>query len=132
MGEMAMFDSKTRRLSPEKDGPIWVLKAYPSITSMGVSQNKGLLQLPGRRGVTISTGVKVTVPEGWKFCFTTHEQFAQRGGAIINSGHITEGDVFVTIYNVGAAIIPIKEGDILAKAWFEPIHDILVGVTSPQ
>ena len=108
---------------PNRDGATWNLKAYPSITSLGPSQNKGLLQLPGRRGITVSTGVHVKVPEGWKFCFATHEKLAQLGGVVINQGHIEEGDIFLTIYNVGAAIIPISEGDVLAKAWVEPVHN---------
>jgi len=117
------FFCKTSRLVPVKDGATWLLRAYPSETPAGAAQNKGLLQLPGRRGVTISSGVSVKAPDGWKLCFTTHEKLAEKGGIVVNTGHLTEGNVFLTIFNIGAAIIPISEGDVIARAWFEPVHD---------
>jgi dUTPase len=122
------FICKTTRLAPVKDGATWLLMAYPSEVSVGSNQNKGLLQLPGRRGITISAGVSVKVPDGWKLCFTTHEKLAERGGVVVNTGHLVEGTVFLTIFNIGATIIPISEGDVVARAWLEPVHDMNICV----
>ena len=120
---------------PWKKGAVWQLKAKPitsSSASMGNIQPHNLVkmgtmpttqQVPGRASVTVSAGISIEVPTGWKLVWTTDPAFAQKGGLITNTGHITSGEIWFYVSNIGRNILSISPGDVIANAWLEKVND---------
>lgn len=114
---------------------MWQLKAKPitaSSASLGDIQPHNLIkmgtmptsqQVPGRASVTVSAGLNIETPPGWKLVWTTDPAFAQKGGLITNTGHITSGEIWFNVFNIGRNILCIAPGDIIANAWLEPVHE---------
>jgi dUTPase len=113
------FEVSDERFLPEEKGAYYDLKAKPYTAD---PQVPAAINLPPRRLSVVSTGLTVEVQEGFKLCFSVSERIAKQGGILADMGHITNGELFVTVFNCGTNIIPIKIGDVIAKCWMEPIH----------
>lgn len=113
----------------------WVLKAKPTMVpevgmgnvqphnnvNMGVAPSTA--RIPSKGTLHISSGVRILeVPEGWKLVWTTCSELASKGGQVVNSGHITSGEIVFYVCNVGKNIISIVPGDPVALCWIEPIY----------
>jgi dUTP pyrophosphatase len=75
--------------------------------------------------VTVRTGLKMAIPEGYKLCIVPRSCLAKRGITVINSpAQIDEdfrGEVEVVLANLGGEIIVIKDGERFAQCYLEEV-----------
>jgi dUTPase len=72
----------------------------------------------------IDTGLNVEVEPGYCLCFSISPHLANKGMIAMNApGRFTNGPVKVTLLNCGRELVQIKQDDVLAQFWLEPVID---------
>jgi dUTPase len=74
----------------------------------------------------INCGFSVAVPNGFKLCISLIDTLASQGMFLTNSPAQISSDnhenVKVIIANFSHSIITIKDGDVFAQCWLEPVY----------
>lgn len=78
--------------------------------------------------ISIKTGMKVAIPDGYKLCIAARSGLAKKGLIVLNGvGQIDSdyrGEIAVLMMNCGPEILYINNGDRIAQCWIEPVYKI--------
>ena len=79
-----------------------------------------------RTSARIKTGIKVSIPTGYKLCVAARSSFADRGLLVSNAPAQIDsdfrGEIEVIVLNAGREIIEIKDGERFAQCWCDKVY----------
>jgi len=105
-------------------------RAHESDACWDIRSNVSL-RIPGRTGVTVSTGLKVALPVGWELQIRPKSGLASFSGiTILNTPGTIDagyrGEIMIIMYNTRIEPFPIKIGDKIAQMALKPVYDMKI------
>lgn len=88
------------------------------------------IQIPHRHSLTMDTGVKAEIPDGYRLSVRIAPKLVQHGLSAppqVNSLY-SSGDIKVWLTNVGRELVIVNDGDILAECRLEAVPNVIVEI----